>query len=147
MFICVLTFSCLNYRFDLFPLDMIKTILKWYWFYESHFYIQTLFFQVKREKNSYSIISFIGFYTRTCQKFCNNLVTYLFYSSSYNKSSLALKVEVIVLHCLKPLFCQFFDPMLIPVLVFWGFEHLHWSFHLSLVVEGLQVEEVSHELG
>ena len=54
------------------------------------------------------------------QKFCNILQAYLLYYLSYIKSSLAFKVEVIVLHCLKPVFCYFFDPTLIPVLILQG---------------------------
>ena len=37
-----------------------------------------------------------------------------------------------------------FDPTLIPVLVLWGKGPLPWSFHLLLVVEGIQAREVSH---
>ena len=39
--------------------------------------------------------------TKMSQKFCNILVTYLLYSSSYNKNSQGFKVEAIVLHHLK----------------------------------------------
>ena len=59
---------------------------------------------------------------RVSQKFCTILVTYLLYFSSYNKNSLKFKVEAIVLHCLKPPFCQFFDSMLITILDFPGKE-------------------------
>ena len=38
------------------------------------------------------------------------LVTYLLYSSNYNKSKQIFKVEAIVLYCLKAYFNQFFDP-------------------------------------
>ena len=57
----------------------------------------------------------------------------LLYSSSYNKSSLAFKVEAIMLHLLKPTFCQFSD-MLIAVLDFQGEELFHRSFHFLLIV-------------
>ena len=43
------------------------------------------------------------YYIKTSEKFCNILLVYLLYSSSYNKSSLPFKVEVIVLNSLKPL--------------------------------------------
>ena len=51
------------------------------------------------------------------QKFYNVLVT-LFYSSSYNKSNQAFKVEAIMLLSLKLPFRQFFEPTLILVLSF-----------------------------
>ena len=40
---------------------------------------------------------------------------FILYFSSYNKSSLAFKVEAIILHYLKPSFCQFFNAILILV--------------------------------
>ena len=49
-------------------------------------------------------------------------------------TTIAFKIKAILLTHLKSLFCWFFDPMLITVLVIWGEEILHWSFHL-LVVE------------
>ena len=73
------------------------------------------------------------------QKFCNILLTYLLYSSMYNKSSPEFKVKVIMLHRLKSPFHYYFDPILIPVLVLWGKEFLHWSFHHLLVIGVLWV--------
>ena len=58
--------------------------------------------------------------TQVSQKFCNTWITYLLYSSSYNKSYLAFQVEAIMLHCLKPPFCQFFDSILILFLILQG---------------------------
>ena len=78
-------------------------------------------------------------------KFCNILETHLLYSS-YNETSLAFKLEAIVSHHLKLLFCQFFDPTLIPLFILQGEELLHWSFHLLLVIEVLWAQEVSHGL-
>ena len=46
------------------------------------------------------------FITSVSQKFCNILVIYLL---CYNKSNLTCKVEAIILHHLKPSFCQFFE--------------------------------------
>ena len=57
--------------------------------------------------------------TWTSQKFCNILETDFLYSSHYNKSNQAFKVKAILLLCLKPLFYQFFNPTLIPVLFLW----------------------------
>ena len=68
-------------------------------------------------------------YTAVSQKFCNILVTYLL-SSSCNKSSRRFKVDAIVLHSLKPPFWEFFDRMLMPLLVFQGEVFLRWSFSL-----------------
>ena len=78
------------------------------------------------------------------QKFCNIFVTYLLYSSSYNKSSQAFKIEAIMFPHLKQPFCQFFDPKLIPVLILWGEELLHQSFHFLLVVKASWIQEVSY---
>ena len=55
--------------------------------------------------------------TQKIQRFCNILVTYLLYSSTYSKISPTFKVETIVLEHLKKPFCQFFDSMLTAVLV------------------------------
>ena len=84
--------------------------------------------------------------TQVNQKFCIILLTYLLYSSSYKKSNLVFTVEAIVLHHLKPPFNQFFDSILIPVLILQGEEFLHWRFHFLLFVDMSQVQEVSHGL-
>ena len=47
-------------------------------------------------------------------------------------------------HHLKPLYCQFFDLPLIPILVFWGEELFHWSFNLLMVVEVSWLHKVKH---
>ena len=72
-----------------------------------------------------------GFITTGSQKFSNILLTYLLYSSSYNKSCQALKVEAFLVHRLKSLF---FDLASMQILVFQGKELFHWSFYLPLSV-------------
>ena len=81
-------------------------------------------------------------YTRVSQKFRNSWLTYLLYSSSYNKISQTFKVEAIMLHHVKTSFSQFFYPMLL-ILVFQAKELPLWYYHL-LFVEASQMQEVSH---
>ena len=72
--------------------------------------------------------------SRVSQMFCNTLVTYLFASSSYNKSSLEFRD-----HCVAPS-----ETIFLPVLILWDKEFFHWSFHFHLVVEASWAQEVSH---
>ena len=71
------------------------------------------------------------------QRFCHISETYSSYYSSKKKGSLEFIIEAFVLHWLNLPFWQFFDPILIPVLILRGEEPLHWSFRLLLVVESV----------
>lgn len=88
-----------------------------------------------KEKNVQISISIIVW----GQKFYNNLVIYLLYSLSHNKSRLVFRVKTIMLHYLKLFFCQFCDPVMIPVLILQGKKPFHYSFHLILVGQALRV--------
>ena len=60
-----------------------------------------------RSKFDFSVI-FINNYIPVNQMFRNILEIYLLYTSNYDQSSLEFKVDGIVWHYLKQLFCQFF---------------------------------------
>ena len=62
----------------------------------------------------------------------------MLYPSSYNKSSPTFRLEAIVWHDLKPLFYQFFDAMLVAVLVLWDEE--------LFVDKAFQIEEACYIL-
>ena len=84
----------------------------------------------------------LSYNTGMSQKFCNILVSFLFFSTSYNKSSRRFIRGYTVW---RQIFYLFLHPVLILVCVLLSEELFYWSFHLCLIVEASQEQEISHE--